>query len=268
MAHIVLINPRFEASYWGLEHTLPLFDARANLPVACLPLLAALTPADHKVILIDENVETIDYELCARADIVGLTGMIVQRFRMREILDELKRRGCFVAIGGPWITVCEDYFGSDADVAFIGEAEESWPRFLDDWVQGRHAGRYEQAERTDMTSVPAPPGASEGVASDLSPAPLEDAPAPAVARGDADLCDQMRHALSRPYDDRRYARRPRRQLALGQSSRPRRHLFYETGKQGDRRADQRCAPFSREQVSCEEVVINEKARQSRADALI
>jgi radical SAM superfamily enzyme YgiQ (UPF0313 family) len=156
LAHIVLINPRFEASYWGLEHALPLFDARANLPVACLPLLAALTPADHKVTLIDENVETIDYELCARADIVGLTGMIVQRFRMREILDELKRRGCFVAIGGPWITVCEDYFGSDADVAFIGEAEESWPRFLDDWVQGRHAGRYEQAERTDMTSVPAP----------------------------------------------------------------------------------------------------------------
>ena len=44
MADIVLINPRFEVSYWGMEHALPLIGKRANLPVACLPLLAALTP--------------------------------------------------------------------------------------------------------------------------------------------------------------------------------------------------------------------------------
>jgi len=37
----------------------------------------------------------------AKADVVGLTGMIVQRFRMREILGELKRRGTFVVVGGP-----------------------------------------------------------------------------------------------------------------------------------------------------------------------
>ena len=42
MAEIVLITPRFEASYWGLEHALQLFGKRANMPVAALPLLAAL----------------------------------------------------------------------------------------------------------------------------------------------------------------------------------------------------------------------------------
>ena len=87
MADIVLINPRFEISYWGMEQALPLVGKRANLPVACLPLLAALTPGEHTVTLIDENVEPIDWERCRRADIVGLTGMSVQRFRMREILD-------------------------------------------------------------------------------------------------------------------------------------------------------------------------------------
>ena len=44
MADIVLINPRFELSYWGLEYALPLLGKRANLPSSCLPLLAALTP--------------------------------------------------------------------------------------------------------------------------------------------------------------------------------------------------------------------------------
>jgi radical SAM superfamily enzyme YgiQ (UPF0313 family) len=156
MAEIVIINPRFEVSYWGMEHALPFIGKRANLPVACLPLLAALTPPEHTVVLMDENVEPIDWERCARADLVGLTGMSVQRFRMKEILEELKRRGCTTVVGGPWVTVQEDYFGELADVIFIGEAEETWPRFLLEWQEGRHAARYEQAEKTDMTKVPVP----------------------------------------------------------------------------------------------------------------
>ncbi len=156
MADIVLINPRFEMSYWGMEHALPFIGKRANLPVACLPLLAALTPGEHTVTLIDENVEPIDWERCRRADIVGITGMSVQRFRMKEILTELKQLGCFCVAGGPWVTVQEDYFGELVDVIFVGEAEETWPRFLEEWREGRHSYRYEQAEKTDMTRVPTP----------------------------------------------------------------------------------------------------------------
>jgi radical SAM superfamily enzyme YgiQ (UPF0313 family) len=156
MADIVLINPRFEVSYWGLEHALPLLGKRANLPVACLPLLAALTPAGHTVTLVDENVEAIDFDRLAQADLVGVTGMSVQRFRMREILTELKRRGVFTVVGGPWVSVQEDYFGELADVIFVGEAEETWPCFLSDWKKGSHLARYEQAEKSDMTRVPTP----------------------------------------------------------------------------------------------------------------
>jgi len=156
VADIVIVNPRFEVSYWGLEHALPILGKRANLPVAALPLLAALTPGEHTVTLVDENVEAINFERLAQADIVALTGMSVQRFRMREILTELKQRGVFTVIGGPWVTVQEDYFEELADVIFIGEAEETWPRFLQEWKEGRHARRYEQAQKTDMTRVPTP----------------------------------------------------------------------------------------------------------------
>jgi radical SAM superfamily enzyme YgiQ (UPF0313 family) len=153
---IVLINPRFEISFWGMEHALPFMGKRANLPVACLPLLAALTPREHTVTLIDENVEAINWERCAQADIVGVTGMSVQRFRMREILEELKERGRFTVVGGPWVTVQEDYFNGLADAIFVGEAEETWPRFLDEWKLGTQRTRYEQAEKTDMSKVPVP----------------------------------------------------------------------------------------------------------------
>ncbi len=156
MADIVLVNPRFEPSFWGLEHALPLLRKRANLPVACLPLLAALTPHEHQVTLVDENVEAIDYARLARADIVGVTGMSVQRGRMREILAELKRRGVFTVVGGPWVTVQEDYFNDLTDVIFVGEAEDTWPRFLDEWSRGEHGPRYEQSEKTDMSKMPVP----------------------------------------------------------------------------------------------------------------
>jgi radical SAM superfamily enzyme YgiQ (UPF0313 family) len=156
MANIVLIHPRFESSYWGLEHALGMLGSRSVLPPASLPLLAALTPRSHSITLVDENVQPIDYDRCASADIVGLTGMFVQRDRMRQILTELKRRGAFVVVGGAWITVQEDDFGDLADVVFIGEADESWPRFLEEWETQRHAKRYEQTERTNLAKLPAP----------------------------------------------------------------------------------------------------------------
>ena len=156
MAEIVLINPKFTPSYWGLNYAMPLLDAKAVLPVINLPLLAALTPRQHAVTLIDENVEEIDFDRCAGADIVGLTGMNVQRVRVHEILRELKRRGVFTVVGGPWVTVFEEDFGDLADVVFVGEADETWPRFLAEWVEGRHAGRYEQLAKTDITRLPTP----------------------------------------------------------------------------------------------------------------
>src|SRR6516165_2179002 len=156
MADIVLINPRFEVSYWGLEYALPFLGKRATLPVTSLTLLSALTPGEHTVTLIDEMVEPIDFERCARADIVGITGLSVQRFRMKEILTELKARGVFTVVGGALVSVQEDYFEGLADVIFVGEAEETWPRFLEEWKQGLHQLRYEQADKTDMTRVPTP----------------------------------------------------------------------------------------------------------------
>src|SRR5215211_7088756 len=139
-----------------MEYAMPLLGKRSVMPTAALPLLAALLPPHHEITIIDENVETIDFDLLARADIVGVTGMIVQRRRIREILIELRRRKIFTVVGGPWVSVNEAWFDNLADVVFIGEAEETWPQFLNDWENGRHGRRYEQPEKTDMAMVPPP----------------------------------------------------------------------------------------------------------------
>ncbi len=158
MARICLINPRFQTSFWGFNHALPLFGKKANMPVLALPVLAGLTPPGHEVVLIDESIEEIDFDALSGFDIVGVTGMTVQRDRMYEILGELKARGIFTVAGGPWITVAEglDRFEGLVDVAFIGEAETTWPQFLADYERGAWQSRYEQAEKSDMTAASMP----------------------------------------------------------------------------------------------------------------
>jgi radical SAM superfamily enzyme YgiQ (UPF0313 family) len=156
MADIVIINPRFAESFWGMENCVGLLGKRANLPVSCLPLLAALVPAHHQVTLLDENVEQIDFERLGRADLVCLTGMSIQGERMREILKEVRSRGVLTAVGGSMATVEEHKFDGLADVIFIGEADETWPQFLREWEQRRHARRYQQEQKSDLTKLPLP----------------------------------------------------------------------------------------------------------------
>jgi radical SAM superfamily enzyme YgiQ (UPF0313 family) len=156
MARICLINPRFQTSFWGLNHSLPLLGKKSNMPVLALPVVASLTPGEHEVVLVDENIEEIDFDALESFDIVGVTGMTVQRDRMREILVELKKRNVFVVVGGPWISVAEAWFEGLVDVIFVGEAEDTWPVFLDDWKRGDYKTRYEQKDKTDMATVPLP----------------------------------------------------------------------------------------------------------------
>ena len=86
MADIVLINPKFEVSYWGMENALPYVGKQANLPVAALPLLAALDAPgahDHP----DRRERRTDRLRPLRPGRHRRRDrMSVQRFRMTEIL--------------------------------------------------------------------------------------------------------------------------------------------------------------------------------------
>jgi radical SAM superfamily enzyme YgiQ (UPF0313 family) len=155
---VCLVNPKFEPSYWGFEHSLPMYpgDRRSTMINGALPTLAGLS-APHDVTILDENVEDIDWNHLASFDVVGVTGMNVQRRRMKEILLRLKGLDVMVAVGGPLVSVEEAFFEGLFDAMFVGEAEYTWPGFLTSVANRRETqGRYEQSERTDMTTTPPP----------------------------------------------------------------------------------------------------------------
>ncbi|WP_269933111.1 B12-binding domain-containing radical SAM protein [Aminobacter sp. HY435] len=154
---ICLINPKFEPSFWGHDHALPLMhgDKRCWMVTGALPALAGLVPQGHHIELIDENIEEIDFDDLRRFDIIGLTGMIIQDKRMKELLHKLKSMPGVVVVGGPYVSVQPESFAGLCDVRFVGEAEETWPAFINALAEGAPTLElYRQKDRTDMSTVP------------------------------------------------------------------------------------------------------------------
>ena len=77
---ILLVTPANPPSYWTYDAILPTLDVGCLFPNLSMPTVAGLTPAEHEVVLCDENVEEIDFDF--EADIVGVTGFIVHRGRI------------------------------------------------------------------------------------------------------------------------------------------------------------------------------------------
>jgi radical SAM superfamily enzyme YgiQ (UPF0313 family) len=151
---IYLIAPRNPESFWTFDRILDTVDAGCMFSNLALPTVAACTPPGHELVLCDENVDTIDFD--TDADIIGLTGYIIHQRRMKEIMAEFRRRGKFIAVGGPYASLCPDDLAQHADVVFVDEAEETWPRFLEEFAAGAHARIYKQDDRTDMSTSPLP----------------------------------------------------------------------------------------------------------------
>ena len=156
MADIVLINPRFEVSYWGMEYALPFLGKRANCRwLACRCWLRLRQPSTPSRSWTKTSSRSTGSG-AQRADIVGITGMSVQRFRMKEILTELKQRGCFCVVGGPVDHRPGRLFRRPGRRDLHRRGRGYLAAVLDEWQHGLHQYRYEQLEKTDMTKVPTP----------------------------------------------------------------------------------------------------------------
>jgi radical SAM superfamily enzyme YgiQ (UPF0313 family) len=151
---IVLVTPKNPASFWTYDEILPTLDSRCIFPNLSMPTVAGLTPREHEVVLCDENVAEIDFD--TEADIVGITGYIIHKERMFEIIAEFRRRGRFVVVGGPFASLCPEELRGRCDVLFVDESEETWPQFLSDFEAGTWKTEYRPAEKPDMTLSPMP----------------------------------------------------------------------------------------------------------------
>ncbi|MBU4302690.1 MAG: B12-binding domain-containing radical SAM protein, partial [Actinobacteria bacterium] len=119
-----------------------------------LMYLAAYTPEEAEVRIIDENVERLDFS--ERPDLVGITTMTATAPRAYEIADRYRALGSKVVLGGVHASMLPEEALQHADSAVVGEAESIWPDVVADAGAGRLQPIYRQESFIDFKR-PLPP---------------------------------------------------------------------------------------------------------------
>jgi len=118
-----------------------------------LLVVAALTPRDWDVTVIDENLGLPDYAGMARPDLVGITAFTSQATRAYAVADVFRRLGVPVVMGGIHASMCQEEALQKADAIVTGEAEGIWSSVLEDAARGTLKRVYD-GTRGDMDKVP------------------------------------------------------------------------------------------------------------------
>jgi radical SAM superfamily enzyme YgiQ (UPF0313 family) len=148
---IALVSPKGPL----YRHRGGIFGKSLRYQPLTLTTLAALVPPELSatVTLYDEGIEIVPDTI--DADLIGLTVITGTARRAYELADRYRRQGKTVVLGGPHVTLMPAEAAGHADAICVGYAEDSWPRLLRDFAQGRLLPAYHQApdfslDRPDM----------------------------------------------------------------------------------------------------------------------
>ena len=135
------------------------FDTNQYVPTFFLPslsllTLAACTPPEVQLKLLDERVTEIDFQ--EHFHIVGISIMTEQGLRGYEIAQRFKSNGVFVVIGGIHASILPREARKYCNSVVIGEAETLWPLLIQDFKKGKVKEFYYNTKKIDLEKSPIP----------------------------------------------------------------------------------------------------------------
>ncbi len=148
---LLIIQPSYYRS--KADRTVFKIRHRSVVPLT-LPYLAALTPADWEVTLLDEQLNQVPFD--GRFDLVAISASTLNSFRAYDIADEFRRRGRPVILGGPHTFFHSEEAGEHCDAVGVGEGETIWPRMLEDARRGRLNKLYRAGLLPNLARLPLP----------------------------------------------------------------------------------------------------------------
>ena len=120
-------------------------------PPLGLATLAAFLSEEDEARIVDQHAQKLDPD--DLPDVVAIEVYITNAYRAYRIADHYRSQGVFVILGGLHVTSLPEEAAAHADAIFLGPAEESFPRFLDDLRRNRTAKRYVSNSRS-LSRIP------------------------------------------------------------------------------------------------------------------
>ncbi|MDP4266772.1 MAG: radical SAM protein [Bacteroidota bacterium] len=149
---ILMIYPEYPDTFWSYKHALPFVNKKSALPPLGLLTVSSLLPEDWEKKLIDLNVCKLKNKDIEWADMVFISGMIVQKQSTLEIVERVKSYNKFIVAGGPLFTTAHAEF-SNIDCFVLNEGEITIPLFLEDLKKGEIKPVYSSQEKPEMSQV-------------------------------------------------------------------------------------------------------------------
>ena len=154
----LFIYPEFPKTFWSYEKILELVNRKVLLPPLGMVTVAALLPQEWEMKLVDRNVREVTEEEWNWAEMVIISGMIVQKEDMAVQIAKAKKLGLPVAVGGPYASSTPDAPELDeADFKILDEGEITLPMFLEALEKGETNGSFTSGgDKPDVTETPIP----------------------------------------------------------------------------------------------------------------
>lgn len=118
-----------------------------------LPLIAALTPPEVDVEILDEAAEPISF--AGNHDLVGITVNTPLAPYAYELAAQFRSRGSRVVLGGIHPSILPEECLQHADAVVVGEAEPVWSTLVRDFQQGQMKRVYHGAQAC-LENLPVP----------------------------------------------------------------------------------------------------------------
>ena len=141
-----------------------------RFPQVSLLYVAALTPPEHQVVVVEEENQPLD--LAEKWDLVGITCLTATAPRAYQIADELRARGTRVVLGGVHPSVLPEEAKAHCDAVVVGEAEPVWGRLLKDAQAGRLEPYYRSGSEWSLDDYPLPDRAANRASTVLGVVPV------------------------------------------------------------------------------------------------
>ena len=111
-------------------------------------IIKGLTPREHEIEFIDERAERLPEKI--NSDIIAFSVETYTAKRAYILAKKYKKENNIIVMGGFHAAVMADEMLDYADAVLIGDAEDTWGRFLSDCEKGTLSEKYVSDEKTPL----------------------------------------------------------------------------------------------------------------------
>lgn len=144
MKKVLFVNPAYE------DDVLPKV---LNIPPLSLATLAALTPSNFEMKIVDENVSKLNFN--EEVDLVAISSMTYNAPRAYEISQRFREQNVPVIIGGIHPSMLPDEAIKYCNSVVVGEAESIWHQVIKDF-ENKKLRNFYYGTITNLENLPIP----------------------------------------------------------------------------------------------------------------